>query len=93
MGEEYNDQHVGKVWRFEEGGDRKGGIGVDSSEEKLETKGNDRSRTGGTDRSEDSWILLGFWEHRRHGGLQGSRRGGRLQGRRIAHGILFEDNC
>ena len=23
-GEEYNDQHVGKVWRFEEGGDRKG---------------------------------------------------------------------
>ena len=33
-GEEYNEQHVGKVWRFEaEEGHRR--IGVDSSEEKL----------------------------------------------------------
>ena len=31
-GDEYYDQHVGKVWRFEEGGGRKGGTGVDSSE-------------------------------------------------------------
>ena len=28
-GEEFHDQHVGKVCRIEEGGDRKGGLGVD----------------------------------------------------------------
>ena len=33
IGEKYGDQHGGKVWRFEEGGGRKEGIGVDSSEE------------------------------------------------------------
>ena len=35
-GEESNDQHGGKVWRFEAVG-RNGGIGMDSSEEKLGT--------------------------------------------------------
>ena len=58
-GDELNDQHVGKVWRFEEGVDRKGGIGVDSSEESSGTEGIDRSRHGGIDKVEDSRILLG----------------------------------
>ena len=57
-GEEYHEQHVGKVWKFEEGGDRNGGIGVDSSEEKLGKEDIDRSRSGGIDGSEDSRILL-----------------------------------
>ena len=43
IGEEYDDQHEGEVWRFEEGGGRKGGTGVYSSEEKLGTEGIDRS--------------------------------------------------
>ena len=30
---EFHDQHVGKVWRFEEDGGRKGGSGMDSSAE------------------------------------------------------------
>ena len=58
-GEEYHEQHVGKVWRFEEGGDRNGGTGVDS-EEKLRKEDIDRSRSGGIDGSEDSRILLGI---------------------------------
>ena len=58
-GEEYDDQHVGKAWRFHEGGDRKRGIGVGSSEEKLGTEGIDRSRHGGIDKVEDQSILLG----------------------------------
>ena len=41
IGEEYEEQHVGKVWRFEEGGGSIGGTGVDSSEEKLGTDGID----------------------------------------------------
>ena len=42
-GGEYNEQHGGKVWRFEavEGN---GGIGVDSSEEKLGKEDIDRSK-------------------------------------------------
>ena len=38
-GEEFHHQHVGKVWRFEEGGGRKGGSGMDSSAESLGTEG------------------------------------------------------
>ena len=58
-GDEYDDQHVGKVWRFEEGGDRKGGSGMDSSEERLGMERIDRSRHGGIDKVEDCRILLG----------------------------------
>ena len=57
-GEGYHEQHVGKVWRFEEGGDRNGGLGADSSEENLGKEDIDRSRSGGIDGSEDSRILL-----------------------------------
>ena len=51
-GEEYNDQHGRQVWRFEavEGN---GGIGVDSSEEKLGLEDIDRSGIGGVDGLED----------------------------------------
>ena len=56
-GEESNDQHAGKVWRFEavEGN---GGIGVDSSEESLGMKDIDGNGAGGADEVEDS-IPLG----------------------------------
>ena len=59
IGEEHDDQHGGKVWRFEGGGGRKRGIGVDASEEKLRTEGIDRSRSGGIDGLEDRMTLLG----------------------------------
>ena len=44
-GVEFHDHHGGKVWRFEEEGDRNGGIGSDSSVEKV---GPEDCRTGGT---------------------------------------------
>ena len=37
-GVEFHDQHVGKVWRFEEEGGRKGGSGTDSSVESRGTE-------------------------------------------------------
>ena len=55
-GEEFHDQHVGKVWRFEEGGGRKGGSGMDSSEESLGMKEIGRIgriKHGGIDKVED----------------------------------------
>ena len=58
-GKEFHDQHVGKVRRCEEGGDRKGGLCMDSSEESLGMEGIDRSRHGGIDKVEDCRILLG----------------------------------
>ena len=58
-GEEFHDQHVGRVWKFEEVGDRKGGTGVDSSEESLGTEEVDRIGHDVTDEAEDSRILLG----------------------------------
>ena len=44
-GVEFHDQHGGKVWRFVAGGDRIGGIGSDSSVDKV---GPEDCRTGGT---------------------------------------------
>ena len=44
-GVEFHDQHGGKVWRFEEEGDRNGGIGSDSSVDKV---GPEDCRTRGT---------------------------------------------
>ena len=46
-GEELHDQHVGRVWRFEEGGDRNGGSGLDSSVESSGTEGVCRNGQGG----------------------------------------------
>ena len=60
-GEEFHYQHVGKVCRFEEGGDRKGGIGVDSSEEKLETEGIDRSMSVGLTGWRIEGLCWGLW--------------------------------
>ena len=57
-GEESNDQHGGKVWRFE-AVRRNGGIGVDSSEEKLGLEVIDRSGIGGIDGLEDDRVMLG----------------------------------
>ena len=56
-GEESNDQHGGKVWRFGAVG-RNGGIGVDSSDEVLGVEDIDRSGIGDIDGLEDQ-ILLG----------------------------------
>ena len=58
-GEELHDQHVGRVWRFEEGGDRNGGSGLDSSAESLGTEGVCRNGHGGIDEVEDCRNLLG----------------------------------
>ena len=58
-GEEFYDQHVGKVWRFEEGGDRNGGSGMDSPEESLGMEGIGRIRHGGIDKVEDCGNRLG----------------------------------
>ena len=58
-GEEFHYQFVGKVWRIEEGGDRKGGSGVDSSAESIGMEGIDRSRHGGIDKAEDCRFMLG----------------------------------
>ena len=55
IGAELQRQDGGKGWRIEEGGDRKGGSGLDSSTESLGTQGIDRSRSGGIE-SEDCGI-------------------------------------
>ena len=44
------------MWRFE-AVERNGGIGVDSSEEKLGKEDIDRSRSSGIDRLEDRMLL------------------------------------
>ena len=84
-GEEFHDQHVGKVWRFGKGGGRKGGSGMDSSEESLGMEGIDGSRHGGIDKVEDFRILLGdcsvdFEDERRAGigGLESCSMSGEL---------------
>ena len=58
-GEELHDQHVGRVRRFEEGGDRRGGSGLDSSAESFGTEGVCRNGHGGIDGVEDRRNLLG----------------------------------
>ena len=44
---------------FEEGGDRKRGSGMDSSEEGLGIEEIVRIMHGGIDKMEDCWIVLG----------------------------------
>ena len=71
-GVEFHDQHVGKVWRFEEGGGRKGGSGTDSSVESRGTEEVCRIRHGGIDRMVDSrnrseGCRVDFWEEGRVG--------------------------
>ena len=55
IGAELKRHDGGKGWRIEEGGDRKGGSGLDSSAESLGMEGIDRSRSGGIE-SEDCGI-------------------------------------
>ena len=57
-GVEFHDQHVEKVWRLVEGGDMKGGSGVESSAESLGMEGIGRIMHGGID-MEDSKNRLG----------------------------------
>ena len=70
QGEESNDQHGGKVWRFEavEGN---GGIGMDS-EESLGMKDIDGNVVGGVDEVEDRIQLGNCRGNRWDGGSQGS---------------------
>ena len=70
-GVESKRQHSGKVWRLEAAG-RNGGIGVDSSEDKLATKEIDGDGFGGVGKS-DERSRVGTEEF---GGLQGSCCGG-----------------
>ena len=58
--ERLHDQHVGRVRGFEEGGDRNGGSGLDSSAESLGTEGVCRNGHGGIDEVEDCRNLLGI---------------------------------
>ena len=44
-GEEFHDQHAGKVWRFEED-DRNRGTGTGSSEEKIGSEDIEKYRIG-----------------------------------------------
>ena len=92
-GEEYDDQHGGKAWRFGEGGARNGGIGVDSSEDKLGKEGIDRSRYGGIDKVEGSRILMG--DCRVVVEVESCNIVGELKKTLSANltWFLFEDNC
>ena len=49
IGQELQDQHVGKVWTFEEGDDRNGGTGSDSSVENEGKEDVCRNGHGGID--------------------------------------------
>ena len=83
-GVESNEEHGGKVWRFEAVG-RNGGTGLDSSEEELGLVEIDGNGFGGVVKMEERIHVR--TEDRRDGGLKGICCGG-LQGiflrRRIA---------
>ena len=75
IGAESKIQDGGKEWIIEEEGDRKGGLGSDSSLERLGTEGVDGNRNGGIegeiDKDEDCRKMSA--------GLQGRFCGGELR--------------
>ena len=71
IGAELKRQDGGKGWRIEEGGDRKGGSGLDSSAESLGMEGIDRSRSGGIGTEEFCGLRCSCC-----GGMKGSFCGG-----------------
>ena len=75
-GVESNEEHGGKVWRFEAVG-RNGGTGLDSSEEELGLVEIDGNGFGGVVKMEERIHVR--TEDRRDGGLKGICCGG-LQG-------------